>query len=173
MAVVKCDVPSCSVLDRRWVEAATFRDSYRVPLRDPQASLVPIFFALFGHLPWWMKSVLLLRNRLAAWCGLAVPTVAEVMHVQMQTRYRVGDTIGPWPIYSQTEGELVVGRNNKHLDFRLSIIKSTDEPLAAVTVSTVCAVHNGFGRLYLFVVVPFHEWGVKRLMSNAVAARRL
>jgi hypothetical protein len=30
-----------------------------------------------------------------------------------------------------------------------------------------------FGRIYLFLIVPFHRSGVQSLMSNAVAAKRL
>ena len=173
MAVVKCDVPRPSVLDRRWVESAWFRDAYSAPLRDRHARLVDIFFALFGHFPWWMKSILIARNRLAAWCGLAAPTAAEVLHVQVKGSYRVGDKIGLWPIFSQTETELVVGRDNKHLDFRLSILKRTDGENASVVVSTVCSVHNTAGRCYLFFIVPFHAWGLQRLISDAIAAGRL
>jgi hypothetical protein len=34
-------------------------------------------------------------------------------------------------------------------------------------------VHNLFGKIYLFFVVPFHRRGVRLLMSRAVAAKRL
>jgi hypothetical protein len=34
-------------------------------------------------------------------------------------------------------------------------------------------VHNAFGKIYLFFIVPFHRNGVQSLMSNAVAAKRL
>jgi hypothetical protein len=42
-----------------------------------------------------------------------------------------------------------------------------------VVVSTVCTVHNLFGKIYLFVIVPFHRSGVRSLMRNAVVAKRL
>ena len=173
MAIVNCDVPRPSVLDRHWVEAAYFRDAYRAPLRDRHARLVDIFFALFAHLPWWMKLILIARNQLASWCGLSIPKASDVLHVQVESSYCVGDKIGLWPIFSQTETELVVGRDNKHLDFRLSVLKLTDEVNASVVVSTVCSVHNAYGRVYLFFVVPFHEWGLQRLIAAAIAAGRL
>jgi Protein of unknown function (DUF2867) len=40
-------------------------------------------------------------------------------------------------------------------------------------VSTVCMVHNKSGRLYLSSIIPFHKFGVRRLMANALAAGRL
>ena len=43
----------------------------------------------------------------------------------------------------------------------------------SVVVSTICTVHNVFGKIYLFFIVPFHRHGVQTLMSNAVVAKRL
>jgi hypothetical protein len=43
----------------------------------------------------------------------------------------------------------------------------------SVVVSTICSVHNRAGKLYLFFIIPFHRYGVRKLMANALAARRL
>jgi hypothetical protein len=43
----------------------------------------------------------------------------------------------------------------------------------SIVVSTICTVHNLFGKIYLFFIVPFHRYGVKTLLRNAVAAGRL
>jgi hypothetical protein len=173
MHIEECEVPSVSVLDRRLVQAAFFRDSYRTPLTHPQASVVEIFFGVFGHHPLWMKRVLIARNRVASVCGLDAPTSSEIMRPEVKDSYMVGDKIGPWPIFSLTQSELVAGRDNKHLDFRLSVLKEANGEAMSAVISTVCTTHNAFGRLYLFFIIPFHKWGVRRLMSRAVAAGRL
>jgi hypothetical protein len=84
----------------------------------------------------------------------------------------IGDRIGVWPVFSPSENEVVAGCKNKHMDFRLSVLKLTDGDRASVVVSTICTVHNLFGKLYLFLVVPFHRYGVRKLMASALAARR-
>ena len=173
MCIEECEVPSISVLDQRLVEAAFFRDSYRTPLTRAQAGVVEIFFGVFGHHPLWMKSVLVARNRIASLCGLDAPTSSEIMKPEVKDSYKVGDKIGPWPIFSLTQSELVAGRANKHLDFRLSVLKEANGETMNTVISTVCTTHNAFGRLYLFFIIPFHKWGVRRLMSKAVAAGRL
>jgi len=173
MAVVKCDIPSSSVLDRQLIETAYFRDSYRALLRHQRAGVVDIFVAIFAHHPQWMKAILIVRNRIASWCGLEAPTVSEIIHFKIKSSYAVGDKIGVWPIFSLTETELVVGRDNKHLDFRLSVLKVGEEGAESVIVSTICMVHNTFGKIYLFFIIPFHKWGVQWLLSNAVRAGRL
>jgi Protein of unknown function (DUF2867) len=173
MTVVKCETPSTSVLDRSLIEAAYFRDAYSAPVRHTQASVVDIFAAIFAHHPMWMKSILIVRNRLASLCGLDAPTAAEILHQQFKSSYAVGDKIGVWPIYALTKTELVAGRDNKHLDFRLSVLKVTEGDTTNLVVSTICIVHNLFGKIYLFFIVPFHKWGVQWLISKAISAGRL
>ena len=87
--------------------------------------------------------------------------------------YEVGDTIGPWPIFSVTDNELIAGRNNAHLDFRLSILRELGGTSPCVVVSTVCTVHNWPGKVYLFFIVPFHRWGVKYIITRALREGRL
>ena len=115
----------------------------------------------------------MVRNKVASLAGLDAPTASEVMNIEIKDHYVVGDVIGVWPIYTLGDDEIVVGRDNKHLDFRLSVLKVFDDAEASVIVSTVCTVHNLFGKFYLFVVVPFHRLGVRNLMANARAAGRL
>jgi hypothetical protein len=171
--VAPCDFPSDSLMDRRWVDAAYFRDSYRVAIRSVSATPIGIFHAVLTHHPWWIKAVLIIRNRLASSCGLAVPNSSDVMRPAIKQSYRVGETIGVWPVFALSESELVAGRDNKHLDFRLSVLKETTGATPSAVISTVCVVHNVFGRIYLFFIVPFHKWGVRWLIARAVARGRL
>jgi hypothetical protein len=173
MSVVECDVPSTSALSRELIGNAWFHDCYRASLARPQLGIVEIFFALFGHTPIWMKLLLVARNAVARLAGLEAPTVAEIIKPQIRQAYSVGDKIGPWPIFFIGDDEIVAGRDNKHLDFRLSVLKVREGAAANVVVSTICTVHNVFGKIYLFFIIPFHRAGVRSLISNAVAAKRL
>jgi len=110
------------------------------------------------RLHWRRRAGTTRRSSLA---GLAAP-IAESLHVEIKDRYGVGEKIGVWP------DEVVAGRNNKHMDFRLSVLKVTDGDRASVVVSTICPTH----KLYLFFVVAFHRYGVRKLMASAFAARR-
>lgn len=172
MTVVPCGLPANSAIDRALLDSAFLTDSHRVSLRH-DASVVDIFFAVFGHHPAWLKAILLVRHRVGAWFGLKAASAAQIMSPTRAASYRVGESIGPWPIYFLGEGELVAGRDNKHLDFRLSVLKQDTRQPAYAVVSTVCRAHNWFGRMYLLLVAPFHKWGVQRLLSRAVRAGRL
>lgn len=173
MSVIECDVPASSALDRELVGHCDFRDSWRVPLSQSELGMAEIFFAVFGHTPLWMKAMLILRNALAKLAGLEAPTVNEIMKPEARAVYRVGDKIGPWPVFFVGENEIIAGRDNRHMDFRLSVLKRRDGDAVEVVVSTICSIHNLFGKAYLFLIVPFHRAGVQALLRRAVRAGRL
>ena len=172
-APVECDVPSTSALQPKLVAAAYFRDSYRAPLTFQTLDIVDIFFSIFGHHPGWIKSILMFRNRIAKKFGLEVPADLLIKDISRNDTYKVGDIIGPWPIFSINENELVAGRDNSHLDFRLSVFRELSGGTQFVVVTTICVVHNWIGKVYLFFIVPFHRWGVKYIISRALRAGRL
>lgn len=138
MNVVECDAPSGSTMGRDLVEHAHFHDSYRAPLSRGELGVGDVFIAIFAHYPQWVKVLLIVRNKLASLAGLDAPTASEILHVAIKDRYAVGDKIGVWPIFSLGENEIVAGRNNKHLDFRLSVLKLPDGDRTSVCVTTIC-----------------------------------
>jgi len=170
MSVVECDVPRHSVLGKDLIEGADFRDAYRAPLNRSDLTVVEIFFAIFARRPGWINLMLIARNKAAALAGLEVPTTSEIMNMEKRDCYVVGEKIGPWPIFFLGSDELVAGRDNQHMDFRLSIMKVHDGVRPSVVV---CMAHNKFGRYYLSSIIPFHKFGLRRLMASALAAQRL
>lgn len=173
MLVEECDFPAGSSLDGQMVEASYFRDSYRAPLLKEHMNMADVFFALFGYHPDWVKLVLLTRNRVAVAFGLEVPNASDIQSPTQKVHYQVGDLIGPWPIFFLSEDELIAGRDNTHLDFRLSLLRERRNGTSSVVVSTVCDVNNLYGKFYLFFIVPFHKWGVKQMISRAIRSGRL
>lgn len=172
--VLECKVPQASRLRPAFVGDAWFCHACCAPLTmQPPAGVVDLFFGIFGHHPWWMKRALLVRNRLAGLCGLSVPASRHVMQPRRRDRYTVGDDIGPWPIFSIDETELVAGRNNGHLDFRVSIWRDLQGPTPRVVVSTACITHHWVGKAYLFIIIPLHRWGVRAIMARALRDGRL
>lgn len=62
------------------------------------------------------------------------------------------DKVGIFPVESETNHELVAGFNDKHLNFRVSVISQHGQVFLATWVHT----HNLGGRLYLKAILPFH-----------------
>ena len=162
MSVVECDVPRHSALGKHLIERADFRDAYRASLSRLDLDVVDIFFGIFGERPGRMNLMLIARNKVVGLAGLEVPTSLEIMNMEKRDRYFVGEKIGPRPIFFLGSDELVAGRDNKHMDFRLSIMKVHDDR-PSVLVSTLCMVHNKFGQYYLSSITPFHKFWITQV----------
>ena len=78
---------------------------------------------------------------------------------------KVGSSLGLFEVVSKSENEIVLGQDDSHLNFRVSLLL---EEIACKTrlhfTTTVQYVH-WTGKLYFMVVKPFHQVIVKRMLK--------
>ena len=74
--------------------------------------------------------------------------------------------VGIFRIYEQLPDEVVLGEDDTHLDFRLSVHRSADQ----LTAVTVVHCHNLLGRTYIRVIAPFHRMVVRSALNRAAKA---
>lgn len=126
----------------------TFADALSTTV--PEASLTAGDAArrAFGRAPAVAKLLMRLRNRIVGLFGLK----------EAGDFTATSTSIGGFPIVSETPERVVLGFDDRHLDFRI-IIDAT--PINAdktqVTLATVVRTHNLAGRAYMAVVLPFHK----------------
>ena len=102
--------------------------------------------------PAWVAALLAVRNRLAKRLGL-------------DTAGGSSDT-SPFTLLRRIDGDtLVVGADDKHLDFR-GVLRVVGDDLQC---ATVVREHNATGRAYFTVVKPFHRRIVPTLLRRAGA----
>jgi Protein of unknown function (DUF2867) len=125
---------------------------------------------IFAHQAPWVRALMKLRDGLVAGFGLktsAQLTATDAASQPASQKQRVGI----FKIYSSSESEIVLGEDDKHLDFRLSLHCT---PSAAgdfrLVLSTAVHCHNRLGRAYIFVIAPFHRRIVRASLEQA--ARR-
>ncbi len=154
-------------------DLATFYhwDSYEAPLRQGSLAMHELYLALFAYQPRGFKYLLLLRDRIVAPFGLR-PSGAGAP-AEIKPAYAVGEKIMRFTLFGQNDNEIVTGGDDKHLDFRVSVRRMTEGGAEHVTLTTVVSPHNLFGRAYLAAILPFHRFGVRMLLANAVEAGRI
>ena len=82
-----------------------------------------------------------------------------------------GPVIGFFPVLSKSARELVMGEDDRHLDFRLAILLRTGAAgERELVVVTVVHCHNWLGRTYLAVISPFHRMIVPASLEQAARA---
>ena len=94
------------------------------------------------QMPEWVSILMKLRNRIVSVFGLKTDKNTEKR-----------DTF--FAVIEKNENEIIMGEIDKHLDFRLSILKNDIEN----TISLTTAVHfnNKWGNIYFFIIKPFHK----------------
>jgi hypothetical protein len=132
-----------------------------------------IYMGILAHPPRWLRVLLVVRTKIVSVFGIKGPTAAQLSSIEIKKNYLVGDKIALFTLISQDDKEIIAGGDDRHLAFRVSVLKVHKDGVDKVVVSTVVNPHNLFGRVYLFLIVPFHKLGVRALMSNAVAAGRI
>lgn len=152
---------------------AAYTDAWRITLQRPSLSPAALFLAVFGHRPNWLKTLFQLRNLLVRPFGLATSSRQQLDDEPDLTRCKAGDTLLGWTLYSLNEHELVIGRDNPHLDFRVVIRKQASLTGTEALFATLCAPNNIAGRIYLHAVLPFHRPGFRWLLLRAVKRGRL
>ncbi|MEX3950807.1 DUF2867 domain-containing protein [Paraburkholderia sp. EG287B] len=118
--------------------------------------------AVFADPPHMVRCLMALRNGIVAPFGL---------RASVDFSDRGLGKIDVFPIISSTGTEVVVGGNDKHLDFRIWISIQPSPKGSEVTISTLVKINNLLGRAYLFVIMPFHKLLSRSMLQRAVNRR--
>jgi len=130
----KTDLPQHSLL-HSYIQQGDFLDCYKCATEvsvDAAAQRAMRF-------PPWASWLLRLRNILVAPLGLT-------------NEFPKGDKIGPFPIDQRNDHEIILGLDDSHLNFRISILTTGTEAYCATWVHR----NNWLGHLYLAAIMPFH-----------------
>jgi hypothetical protein len=149
----------------RMYEKPDLADAYAIRL-PKNAITNPEVIArfLFSHQAPWVVLLMQLRDALVGRFGIKT---SEQLHGS-------GDNcVGIFKIYDTGIHEIVMGANDIHLDFRLSVLLHTkmisadSEPYSILILSTVVHCHNLLGRVYIKLITPFHRMVVRSALSRA------
>ena len=141
-------------------------DAFAIPLpADAIADPELLARFIFTHQPPWIGRLTKLRDLIVA--GFGLKTTGQLAALAHEAK---AQRVGIFKIYSTSESEIVLGEDDKHLDFRLSVLCRNRSALAGgreLIVSTVVHCHNRLGRAYIFVIAPFHRRVVRASLRHA------
>jgi len=138
---------------------AQFADAFRLALPTGRLDAPTAARRMIDQMPRWVSRLLRLRSLVVAPFGLKHPATAPAGSP---------DRIGIFPILTQAPDRIVLGLDDKHLDFRLVVDVAEVEGRRSVTATTIVKTHNLLGRAYLATIMPFHRI-IARTMVNQAA----
>lgn len=140
------------------LSGAGFADAFMLVVDNQKLDAASAARRVLGRSPAWVRQLMSLRNLIVKPLGLRAPKVDEPD----------ARTIGPFPVISASPERMVLGFDDRHLDFRVLVdVADMGAGRQSVTTSTLVKTHNTFGRLYLAIVKPFHRIIVKQMVAQA------
>ncbi|MCW5623645.1 MAG: DUF2867 domain-containing protein [Burkholderiales bacterium] len=165
--VTPVTLPPESTIARAY-ESTHLADAYSVDL-PAGASTDPEQLArfIFSQQPAWINGLMTVRDSLVAAFGIKTAKHLASLGAEDRT-----GRVGIFKIYSRSKTEIVLGEDDKHLDFRLSVFCANRAALpgrSRLVLSTVVHCHNRLGRMYILLIAPFHRLVVQSSLRRAAS----
>ena len=136
---------------------ADWADRYRLLTQNRYETAYVIAERMMGNSPSWVKKLLHLRNRIVRPLGLK--TEREVSGTSIKK-------IGMFPVLEESDHRIVLGLDDKHLDFRTVIELTVENDTTVIDATTLIKRHNLLGRIYLASILPFHILIVRQSLKS-------
>ena len=142
---------------QRILADADFADAYRLVIADATLDAPLVARRIVARAPAWIRALTAIRNAAVAPLGLKTPHSLSAQPVAR---------IGFFPVLSEAPERVVLGLDDRHLDFRLIVDVVPLAQRRQVTLTTVVRTHNEFGRAYLATILPFHRFIVRTMLRR-------
>jgi len=173
MTVNNMELPDKSIL-KKDEKHYDYIDSYQSEFVDKNNNISPteIGKAFFSSGPKWVEKLFVLRNKIVGLFGLKTSENITDRQKQLDNfKCEPGEQLGLFKVFTKTNNEVVLGEDDKHLNFRVSLLldqlfNETDKK--TLTITTTVEFNNWFGRLYFLPVRPFHKLIVPKMLKGII-----
>lgn len=150
-----------------------YMDSFSSEVNDKGRSIssTDLVKAFFSSAPKWVRKLMALRDAVVGLAGLETSGSDGKRPRQLQNfRWEPSERIGPFKVFRKTNNDVILGRDDRHLNLRLSLCieQVAHGPQKQLTISTVVKFNNFFGRVYFLAVR--HRLIVSRMLNAIIKA---
>ena len=151
--------PSESVV-ASWYDNASLLDSYSIDLdASEQSSMRELARRTLVNPPAWQKALIALRDAVVTPFGIKTSGAVGASRESH-------DRVEFFPVQWEGEDEIVLGADDRHLDFRLSLLRRHSPTGTVLIATTVVHTHNALGFTYLNAIRPFHHLVVRANLAR-------
>lgn len=169
----KTALPRESVLNKPG-ETYDYIDIFEKDFSDPGKSIDTTKVALlfFTSSPSWVDKLFSLRNRIMSVFGLKTSgQIKDREQALKNFRCETGEKLGLFNVFYKSENEVILGEDDKHLNFRVSLLirpSNITPEKRQLTITTAVTFNNWFGKVYFLPVRPFHRVIVPAMMKAII-----
>ncbi len=166
MKPYECDITADELIGQL-PQDLHYEDAFaiKVPL-EYKIGPVGMMKLFFDSIPTWTKALLGIREALVGLIGLKTAKGIDMAKELTDFEGKEGQAIGLFRVLGRGEDELMVGESDKHLDFWLSFIGTSQAESFEMKLATAVVFNGWLGRWYFAPVKPLH-----RLIVPAVLKR--
>lgn len=117
-----------------------------------------------GNPPAWQKALLAARDAMVTPFGLKTSGAVGASRDS-------DDRVDFFPVHWEGSDEIVLGEDDRHLDFRLSLLRRRSPAGMSLIATTVVHSHNALGCTYLTRIRPFHHLVVRANLARCAQAQ--
>ncbi|OYX28202.1 MAG: hypothetical protein B7Z06_02255 [Flavobacteriales bacterium 32-35-8] len=173
MKISKSTLPNHSILkpDEKTYD---YVDSFESVFIDRNSTITSttIGKSFFMSGPKWVDTLFAFRNKLVGFFGLKTSgIIADRQKMLDSFKGEKGEQMGLFKVLDKTPDEMILGEDDKHLNFRVSLFidrQSSDPTTKKLIISTTVKFNNWFGRLYFLPVRPFHKLIVPTMLKGII-----
>lgn len=166
MPTIEVQLPPESKLPQS-LNRLDFCDAYETHLIQSGLSVNEVYLAVFGVAPRWVRLLMFIRGHIINLLGLKP-------HIHSQSHdFTIGNRVASFKVIATHPNELIVGDDDKHLNYRISTLKTSRNGNTYITISTAVEIHNRLGQMYMFCVKPFHKCIAPFMLEAASRLNRL
>ena len=146
---------------------ANYEDSFCLIIKTNKILDVDFIIAkLIKSIPKWLKILLYLRNLIAHIFGLKTGKIKNIIGNLTNLNLKQNQSIGDLLIFFKENNHLIFELKDKHLDFRFSIYIVQEDGITRLSLSTIVKFNNIFGKIYFFLISPFHRLIIPSILKN-------
>jgi hypothetical protein len=113
---------------------------------------------IMNSLPAWASGLMDMRDRVIGPLGLktgkAMMAAPEV------------ECVGFFPVIAKSPNRILLGEDDRHLNFRVAVDLHEDDSSQRVRLSTLVKRNNAMGAGYLAAIMPFHKLIAKAMLRS-------
>jgi len=166
MKIIEKEIPD-NALIKTAMDRIDFYDNYTMVLPKEQApDLVKMPRLYFYTMPKWFQFLMYLRETLAKLVGFKTAHGMDVKGQLKNFKGEIGEKIAVFNVMGRTTEEIMLGEDDKHLNFRCSFLRLDRGKNVEINLITTVKYTSWMGNAYFFFVKPIHRIISPLLLRN-------
>ncbi len=158
-------IPKNSLL-QNYFKKIYYKDSFRALCKNQSITVNDVLKSFFTSAPPWVIFSMKIRDKIASVLNLKVNGIKDHNAMIQNSNFNVGESYGLFTITEKTDQEVIMGTDDRHLNFRVSLYVEKIDQHTYIYISTIVQINNKVGWLYFNTIDLFHKIIVKKFLKN-------